>query len=148
VWWSPAGRHELPATFAGLALDRVRLWRVQPDGLVTTTQQREYTRSGDALPATVRQDEQSWPGVVVDLGEGGARCVLETARPPARDATVLLDVEIDGHALLLPCRVLATNPLAGQRCEVRLAFQSIGRAADVLRRRVLAQQRRARSVVQ
>jgi len=148
VWCSPAGRHDLPATFTGLARERVRLWRVQPNGFVTTTQQREFARAGDALPVTVRRDEQAWPGVVVDLSEGGARCVLEAATRPPTDATVLLDVEIEGQVLLLPARVLAAQPLTGQRCEVRLAFQSIGRAADVLRRRVLAQQRRARSALQ
>jgi hypothetical protein len=147
VWCSPVGQHELPATFIGLAQDRVQLWRVQPDGLVTTTQQREFTRAGDALPATVRRDEQAWPGVVVDLSEGGARCVLEAPTSPPSDVAVLLDVEIDGQVLLLPARVLAASPLSGQRSEVRLAFQSIGRAADVLRRRVLAQQRRARSAL-
>ena len=145
VWCSPVGRHEMPATFAGLARDRVPLWRVQPDGLVITTQQREFTRAGDALRATVRRDEQAWPAVVADLSEGGARCVLETATRPPCDVTVLLDVEVDGQILLLPARVLTISPLPGQRFEVRLAFQSIGRSADIVRRRVLAQQRRARS---
>jgi hypothetical protein len=147
AWCSALGRHELPATFAGLARDRVRLWRVQPDGLVITTQQRDFTRAGDALRATVRRDEHAWPAVVVDLSEGGARCVLETATRPPSDVIVLLDVEIDGQVLLLPARVLASHPLPGQRWEVRLAFQCIGRSADILRRRVLAQQRRARSAL-
>jgi hypothetical protein len=147
VWCSPVGWHEVPATFTGLARDRVRLWRVQPDGLVTTTQQREFTRAGDALRATVRQDGHAWGTVIVDLSEGGARCVFETATRPPSDVSVLLDIEIDGQVLLLPARVLASHPLSDQRWEVRLAFESIGRSADSLRRRVLAQQRRARSAL-
>jgi hypothetical protein len=147
VWCSPSGRHDLMAVFRGLAVDRVRLWRVQPEGLVCTTQQREFTRSGDALPATVRRDEQAWAGIVVDLSEGGARCVVQAPAMPPADEVVLLDVEVEGQPLLLRATVLASSPLSGSRHELRLAFQSIGRAADVLRRRVLAQQRRARSVL-
>lgn len=147
LWCSPAGLHDQPAVFVGLAVDRVRLWRVHLDGPVSTVQQRQFTRAGDALPATLRLDEQVWPAIVVDLGEGGARCVLGTSVIPPTGVPVVLDVEIEGELLVLPARVLASSPLLGSRCEVRLAFHSIGRAADVLRRRVLGQQRRARSVL-
>jgi hypothetical protein len=147
VWCSPSGRHDLLAVFRGLAVDRVRLWRVQPEGRVCTTQQREFTRAGDALPATVRRDESAWTGIVVDLSEGGARCVLQAPATPPADAVVRLEVEVEGQLLLLPARVLASSPLPGSSHELRLAFQAVGRAADVLRRRVLAQQRRARSVL-
>jgi hypothetical protein len=57
---------------------------------------------------------------------------------------VLLYLSIDGQRLQLPGRLLPFVPAQVGRTELRLEFEGIGRAADLLRRRVFEQQVRAR----
>ena len=144
-WTSPAGRHELVTAFTGLLPGRVPLWRLLPRTELRTVQDRRFARAGDALPAVLERGDTSWPAVVADLSEGGARCVVDS-RDVAITDTVVLSLEVEGRSLHLTARVLAAVPTSAGRCELRLEFLDVGRAGDVVRRRVLAQQRRARAV--
>jgi hypothetical protein len=40
-------------------------------------QRRSYLRAPDALDATLTRGPVDWQGTVVDISEGGARCVVE-----------------------------------------------------------------------
>lgn len=145
-WTSPSGRHHLSTHLAGLTDGKVRLWVLEPEGATRTTQLRRFARAADALPATVSRGGQAWGAVVADLGEGGARCVVVDTQDLGCGDEVVLHVDVDGEPLALPAAVLEVVDLADHRSQLRLRFHEIGRAADVVRRRVLAQQRRARAV--
>ena len=144
-WTSAAGRHELVTSFTGLLPGRVPLWRLLPRAEPRTVQDRRYARAGDALPAVLERSDTTWSSVVADLSEGGARCVVDCLEITIADR-VVLHLEVEGQSLHLAGRVLAAVPTPDGRCELRLEFGDIGRAEDVVRRRVLAQQRRARAV--
>lgn len=144
-WTSQAGRHELVTSFTGILPGRVPLWRLLPRTEPLTVQDRRYARAGDALQAVLERSDTTWPCVVADLSEGGARCVVDCQDVAIAD-TVVLHLEVEDQSLHLAAHVLAAVPTADGRCELRLEFGDIGRAGDVVRRRVLAQQRRARAV--
>jgi hypothetical protein len=59
---------------------------------------------------------------------------------------VLLYLTLEGQRLQLPGRLLPFVPADVGRTELRVEFEGVGRAADLLRRRVLEQQIRARGV--
>lgn len=151
AWTTPSGRHELAATLTCLRRGPVPLWELAPARTARTTQLRRFARAGDALPASVVRAPVvrvpgAWPTVVADLGEGGARCVLADAHDLVEGEDVVLSTVVDDEDLHLPARVVEVAPLPDGRSQLRLAFVDIGRAADVVRRHVLAQQRRARAV--
>jgi hypothetical protein len=113
-----------------------------------TFQRRAYARAADALPALLAQSGQRWPTVIADLGEGGARCVLEDAAGLSVGDHVQLHLVLDEQDMLLPADVLTVEPSPQDRTTVRLRFGPIGRLGDRLHRRVLDQQRRARALGQ
>jgi hypothetical protein len=64
---------------------------------------------------------------------------------------VRLGVQVDSHPINVQAEVLALEmmdaPLdAVQRATVRMRFEALGHVADVVRRRVLEQERRARAL--
>lgn len=146
AWTTPGGRHELASTLTGLLRSPVPLWELLPDGGTRTTQLRRFARASDALPACMVRTHSTWPAVVADLGEGGARCVVAVDHDLVEGDDVLLTTVVDDQALDLPAHVLEVAALPDGRSQLRLAFTDIGRAADLVRRHVLAQQRRARAV--
>lgn len=146
-WTTPGGRHQLAASAAARVPGRVPLWRLVTVGGTSTTQLRRFARAGDALPATVLRGTCRWPAVIADIGEGGARCVIVETQDLCAGDDVLLRADVDGKDLELAAHVLEVTPLDEVRSQLRLQFGEIGRDADVVRRRVLAQQRRARVVV-
>jgi len=143
-WTTAGGRHELEAHLVEVRPDRVPLWRLAASGETRTTQLRRYARAADSLHGELTRGRDTWSAVVFDLSEGGARVLVQDASGLAADDTVLLYLTLDGQRLQLPGRLLPFVPADVGRTELRMEFAGIGRAADLLRRRVLEQQIRAR----
>jgi hypothetical protein len=143
-WSTASGRHELDAVLVEVRRDRVPLWRLAAHGETRTTQLRRYARAADSLQGELTRGRDTWPAVVSDLSEGGARALVPDASGLAVGDTVLLYLTLDGQRLQLPGRLLPFVPAQVGRTELRLEFEGIGRAADLLRRRVFEQQVRAR----
>jgi hypothetical protein len=145
-WSSSAGRHELLTTLARQTWDQMPLWELHVSRDPSVRQERAFARAADALPCQLLQDERRWRAIVVDLSEGGARCVVHESEGLASGASVELHLALEGRELTLPAEVLSVKPGTEDRWEVRLRFVGLGRLSDLLRRRVMEQQRRARSV--
>lgn len=145
-WSSTAGRHEIAATLASQTWDHMPLWELRLVRNPSVRQERAFARATDALPCQLRQDGRNWRALVVDLSEGGARCVVHTCEELAAGASVELHLALEGRELTLPAEVLSVEPGTEDRWVVRLRFVGLGRLSDLLRRRVMEQQRRARSV--
>ena len=146
TWSTGAGRHELEATLVRVSRERVPLWQLAADGPTRTTQLRRYARASDSLHGELTRGRERWPAVVCDLSEGGARTLLKDATGLHPGDSVLLYVTVDDERLQLPGRLLPFTPAQVGRTEVRLQFAELGRSADVIRRRVLELQIRARAM--
>lgn len=144
-WVSYKGRHELDVVLESFSHDRMGLWHLASEEQPRTTQLRRYARAPDALKARVVRGHDTFLGVVADLSEGGARCVVVNTREIRLGDQVLLQMTLDTSDLGLPAQVLEVSPLPEGRSQLRLQFLDIGRDADVVRRRVLDQQRRSRT---
>ena len=144
-WNTGGGRHELDAVLVEVRRDRVPLWRLAARSETRTTQLRRYARAADSLSGELTRGRDTWSAVVSDLSEGGARALVRDATGLTVGEAVLLYLTIEGQRLQLPGRLLPFVPAQVGRTELRLEFEGIGRAADLLRRRVLEQQIRARS---
>lgn len=145
-WSSAAGRHELAATLTRQTWDHMPLWELHVSHQPSVRQERAFARAADALPCQLRRDGWHWRAIVVDLSEGGARCVIQDSDGLVAGASVELHLALEGRELTLPAEVLSVDPGTEERWVVRLRFVGLGRLSDLLRRRVMEQQRRARSV--
>jgi PilZ domain len=143
-WTTAGGRHELDAVLVEVQRERIPLWRLAAEGETRTTQLRRYARAADSLQGELTRGRDTWSAVLSDIGEGGARALVQDARGLATGDEVLLYITVEGQRLQLPGRVLPFVLADVGRTELRLEFAGIGRAADLLRRRVFEQQIRAR----
>ena len=144
TWTTAGGRHELDVVLVEVLRDRVPLWRLAAEGDTRTTQVRRYARAADSLQAELVRGRDTWPTVVSDLSEGGARALVTDATGLSVGDGVVLYLTIEGQRLQLPGHLLPFIPAQVGRTELRVEFAALGRVADVLRRRVLEQQVRAR----
>ena len=144
-WTTVGGRHELDASLVEVRRERVPLWRLAAEGETRTTQLRRFARAAESLTGELTRGRDTWSAAVSDLSEGGARALVQQASGLAAGDTVLLYLTLEGQRLQLPGRLLPFVPADVGRTELRVEFEGIGRAADLLRRRVLEQQIRARS---
>lgn len=149
-WTTPAGLHELAVTLVGLPCHRVALWKLKPLAGPVVDQRREYLRAPDALPTVLTRGTHRWQGIAIDISEGGARCVVDEPADLALGDVLHAAIDVDGEPIAVEATILALEPMRGPietpRAIARLRFQAIGRAADVVRRRVLQQERRARAM--
>lgn len=144
-WSTAAGRHELDATLLEVRRTAVPLWHVSASGPTRTSQERRYARARDTLTGQVCRGPVTWPVSVADLSEGGARLLVSDPAGLTAHDGILLYVTVDEARLQLPGRLLPFTTADVGRTELRMEFTGIGAAADVLRRRVLALQIRARA---
>ena len=144
-WTTAAGRHELDTTLVEVQRGRRELWRLVAAGSTRTTQLRRFARAADSLPGELTRGRDRWSALVSDLSEGGARALVADPAGLAPDQTVLLYLTLEDQRLQLTGRLLPFTPAEVGRTELRLEFADIGRAADIIRRRVLALQIRARA---
>jgi hypothetical protein len=145
-WKTAAGRHELKTRLAGEVQDVMPLWELDALGEPSIWQQRAFIRAADSLPVHLRQEDRLWRGVVVDLSEGGARCVLRHAEGVVVAAPAELHMMLEDKQLALPGTLLSLDTDEDERQVIRMQFGPLGRTADLLRRRVMEQQRRVRAL--
>ena len=150
-WTTPAGLHELAVVLDGQPWNRIPLWRLVPLMTPVVDQRRSFLRAPDALDATLTRGPVDWMGTVIDISEGGARCVVEEPGDLLPNDMIRLSLQIDDQPITVQAEVLAIEMMDApldevQRATVRMRFEALGRAADVVRRRVLEQERRARAL--
>ena len=143
-WTTAGGRHELDAVLVEVRRDRVPLWRLAAEGETRTTQLRRYARAAASLQGELTRGRDTWSALLSDLSEGGARALVQSPTGLTAGDGVLLYLTLEGQRLQLPGRLLPFVPADVGRTELRVEFEGLGRAADLLRRRVLEQQIRAR----
>lgn len=145
LWTSVAGQHVLPSRLVSLPRARVPLWRLEPECDAVVVQRREFVRVPDALEVELHRGEEQWVGRLCDLSEGGARCAVHVAGDLHEGDELRLHLRVDDEDLQVPAVVLAVTAGEAGRASARLRFDTQRREADLLRRRVLEQQRRARA---
>lgn len=148
VWTTPAGEHTLHAVVEDQPAAPVPLWRLAPDSEPVVRQRREFIRVADTMLVQLRRGTAGWTARVADLSEGGVRCVLLDDNDLAVGDDVTVRMELEERAVEVAAVVLAVVAEGGSRTSARLRFGELKREGDLIRRRVLEQQRRARLVVQ
>jgi hypothetical protein len=144
-WTTAAGRHELTARLARQVWDHMPLWEVHVLEDPSVFQQRSFARAADALSVELVHEDQRWHGMAVDISEGGARCSFEHATGLLAVGAVDLHMCLEDRRLVLRAQVLSVERGPEGRWTARLRFTAAGTTGDMLRRRVMEQQRRARA---
>jgi hypothetical protein len=150
-WTTPAGLHELAVVLIDFPFNRVQLWKLAPLTVPVVEQRRAYLRAPDALQTSLRHGTHQWHGVVIDISEGGARCVVDEPADLVLGGRLNVVIDVEGEPIEVEADVLAIDPMDGPietaRATIRLRFHAPDReASDIVRRRVLEQERRARAM--
>ena len=149
-WTTPAGLHELAVVLDGQPWNRIPLWRLVPLMTPVVDQRRSFLRAPDALDATLTRGPVDWMGTVIDISEGGARCVVDEPADLVLGTVLRVVIDVEGEPIEVDADLLAVEPMDGPietpRATIRIRFHELGRAADIVRRRVLEQERRARAM--
>lgn len=148
TWTSASGQHVLPSTLVDRPAAGVPLWRLAPDHEPVVLQRRDFVRVAESMRVSLQRDDHgAWTAALCDLSEGGVRCVVRRPNDLAVGDVLQLTLSLEDRQLELPATVLGVDD-DGERTTLRLQFAELGRRADLLRRRVLRQQQRARGVEQ
>ena len=132
-------------------------WELRVLGPVERTQRRGAVRAPLRLAVTVNAGKEDRTGVTVDLSEGGARLLLDTA-PTDSDGSVphtsgdrlRLSLDLDGTVVEDDVRLVRRFLRDDDRWEVSVRFTGLSeRSEDDIRRRVFSELRtlRARGVL-
>ncbi|MFC3689516.1 PilZ domain-containing protein [Aquipuribacter hungaricus] len=150
----------------------VPLWVLRPVGVLRRLQRRRFARAdvsarvglsgtggpagtpGTGTPGTPGPADQASPaggwsasGVLADLGEGGARVLLDDGHrlPVGPGSSLVVDLRIAGEPLVTLATVVHVDPPGPGRQQVRLEFDLTERDADRVRRAVMQRQVEART---
>jgi hypothetical protein len=154
VWATGRGVIELPVRYVDSENARtgVRVWRLDISGMATRIQRREFVRVPFCGPVAVTtRREQTFRGEMIDLSEGGLRCLLPgPALPGDLPVTVSFatpDQEFELHARVVRAVPSRSGPPAGSFgpwWETAIRFTDVGHGGDDLRKAVFAEQLRQR----
>ncbi|HUY85859.1 MAG TPA: PilZ domain-containing protein [Acidimicrobiales bacterium] len=137
TWTTAAGLHELKTEIVDSPDPSVK-WKVEPTSPVVVHERRRFPRV--RRPAGIQLETnqaQAISATMLDLSEGGARCVIDTSHviPPDMLQTTL---DLDDHSVKIKGWV-AWKKLHGQHTEIGVSFAGVSkRDADLIRRYVLA----------
>lgn len=146
TWTTSAGQHTLRATLVDLPVARVRLWRLAPTQPPSVHQRRAFVRVSDTLRVDLCRGEQHWSAGLCDLSEGGVRCVVLQPDDLAVGHELRVSLQLESRTVEVSAVVLEVDRTTGQGTRARLRFGELRSNGDIIRRRVLEQQRRARAV--
>jgi len=152
LWPAGGGQLELPVHITDVEGAR---WSLHVTGPTRRLQRREYVRVDIHLPTVVTlldpegEVESVFSGVLLDLCEGGTRC-LPRADPPPVGSHVLVEFEGEKKRLLRCPGTVVRHVPAGKRAfsqtALAIRFDDPDLNGDPIRRMVFAQQLRIRQV--
>jgi hypothetical protein len=147
-WTTPLAVMYLPVIIAGTRRYPRPGWELAADAVVHRIQRRRHVRvQTSALPLELRMGDQTVQCRLVDLSEGGLRCVTMMPVPFAAGAEIVVWLDLaTGLTLLLSAVVVRTRPGLEDRTEIACQFANVSKqTSDQLRRYVAEVQRRQRA---
>ncbi|MDQ1293422.1 MAG: PilZ protein [Actinomycetota bacterium] len=152
LWPAGGGQLELPVRIVEINGPR---WKLFASGPTRRLQRREYVRVDLHVAAVVKlvgeegEIVSAFSGVLLDLCEGGTRC-LPRGEPPTVGTRVLVEFEGEKKQLLQCPGIIVRHVPAGKRAfsqtALAIRFDDPEQHGDSVRRMVFAQQLRIRQV--
>ena len=140
TWTSQAGLHELRTEIIASA-NSVAPLKVEPTSAVVVHERRRFPRVKRPGGISIEAGSHALSATMLDLSEGGARCVIDTSTsiPPDMVQTTL---DLDEQSVKIKGWV-AWKKLHGQHTEIGVSFTGVSsRDAELIRRYVLSLQRK------
>jgi hypothetical protein len=147
AWEDANGPHILPCDLTAVLARELPHWQVRPVGPARTEQRRRHVRVLSTDPVTIVRDREALPGGLIDLSEGGMRCVLhdpDTVVGVGDTLSAIWRIEGREHDLRARCVRVIVTP--GTPRVIALAFLDLSQTqGDELRKHVFNEQTRARA---
>lgn len=148
-WSSPRGAHDTTVTFLGVQLGPISMWRVHAGGEVTLVQRREFARTAvDEQVSVALIPIQTGitsvrNGELIDISEGGARCLFPTGTVQ-EDREAELHLDLGNRKIVVVGQVLRVQPRHDGTDEITVVYELDDKLADLIRAFVFSRQRRQR----
>jgi hypothetical protein len=151
IWGTQGGQMEMPVLIPDIDGP---FWSLIITGPPRRVQRRQFVRVEVRLAATVAMvagdddQPQQWVGTIVDLGEGGVRCLVQ-ADPPAPGSRIGISFSADDSSVLDCSGVVVRHlPWGNDESTTALAvrFDDPEEHGDAIRRMVFAEQLRLRQL--
>jgi c-di-GMP-binding flagellar brake protein YcgR len=144
IWFSERGVYGVPARLVTQHRDRIPVWQIEITGEVELKQRRKFVRVPFVAPVTLavgKDAENAVEGTLVDLSEGGIRCVLRSA---VREDIVAVTIDDDESPITVSGWIVRVTPQADGSQHVVVVFDPSPGDADRIRRLVMREQLRLR----
>lgn len=150
IWGTQGGQMEMPVLVPDVEGER---WALQVTGPPRRVQRRQFVRVEVKLATTIAMfssgQPQQWEGTIVDLGEGGVRCVVD-AEPPPPGSRIAIIFSADDSSVLecagVVVRHLTADPEGSGETALAVRFDDPEEHGDAIRRMVFAEQLRVRQL--
>lgn len=140
TWTSQAGLHELRAEILAPGEPNSPI-KVEPTSPVVVHERRRFPRVRRPGGIKLETGSHSLSATMLDLSEGGARCVVDTSSMLSADM-LQTTLNLDDQAVKIKGWV-AWKKLHGQHTEIGVSFAGVStRDAELIRRYVISLQRR------
>ncbi len=136
TWTTSAGLHELKTELVDTEGEGVQ-WKVEPTSPVIVHERRRFPRVRRTGAIKLEAGTRAISATMLDLSEGGARCVVDTTQqvPPDMVSTTL---NLDNKAIKIKGWV-AWKKQHGKHTEIGVSFAGVSKKdAEILRRYVMA----------
>ena len=144
-WASRSGWNQVPVVVRSVHRRPVPALHTSVAGPVTSIQRRAYARAPENGPAEIVIGELTVIGHLLDLSEGGLRCVVGVNAPLEQGDCAGVRFVIDAEPVNTDANIVRTRARSGVSRELGLAFVAIdSRDGDRIRRHVFAKQARMR----
>jgi hypothetical protein len=147
LWEDANGPRLLPCDLTAVLARELPHWQVRPSGPARSEQRRRHVRVLSTDPVTIVRDREALAGGLIDLSEGGMRCVLHDPDTVVGVGDTLSAIwRIEGREHDLRARAVRVIVRPGEPRVVALAFLDLTQTQeDELRRHVFTEQTRARA---
>ncbi len=121
-------------------------WWLYPTEPVQESQRRRFVRVPELLPLELRIDRRRLAATLVDISEGGMRCVFEDRPVLTRGHVVAVELGLPDVELVVQAEVVRVDRLSSP-CSVSFRFVDLTPLeADALRHYVFAKDMKARKL--
>jgi hypothetical protein len=145
-WEEPMGPYRLACTLAAVLEREIPQWQLRPQGDATPQQRRRHARAATEDRVELVHERRAVRAGLTDISEAGMRCQLGPDESPIGVGEIVsTELDLEGMVVTLHGEVVRVQ-VDGLGRELSVAFEEVTPAtADLLRRRVFAEQAAARA---
>lgn len=141
LWTETKGFFQLPVRLASATNGDLPVWTLRLLGSPEVSQRRSFVRVEEVGTVTLLSGTETYEAYMLDLSEGGMRCLVDCRVPTYHENVVGTIFECGDTLLRIDAEVVRQEPADSGRYVLGLRFTDVSSAeADTIRRHVFGRQ--------